>query len=88
MNVVDIVTGHTKELLNLGENLSKDRLRICYGCPLYSNKLGGMCNSKLWLNINTGDVSTTAKPGYERGCGCKLNWKTKAPNAKCPVGKW
>lgn len=88
MNVVDIVTGHTKELLNLGEDLSKNRLRICYGCPLYSNKLGGICNSRLWLNINTGDVSTTAKPGYERGCGCKLSYKVKNVSSKCPVGKW
>ena len=88
MNVIDIVTGHTKELLNLGEDLSKNRLRICYSCPLYSNKLGGICNSKLWLNVNTGDVSTTAKSGYKRGCGCRLSAKTRLAQAKCPAGKW
>lgn len=88
MNVVDIVTGHTKELLNLGEDLSKNRLKICYSCPLYSNKLGGICNSKLWLNVNTGDVSTTAKPGYVRGCSCRLNAKTRLANATCPASKW
>lgn len=88
MNVVDIVTGHTKELLNLGEDLSKNRLKICYSCPLYSNKLGGICNSKLWLNVNTGDVSTTVKPGYVRGCSCRLNAKTRLANATCPAGKW
>lgn len=88
MNVVDIVTGHTKELLNLGEDLSKNRLKICCSCPLYSNKLGGICNSKLWLNVNTGDVSTTAKLGYVRGCSCRLNAKTRLANATCPAGKW
>lgn len=88
MNVVDIVNGHVQELLNLGEDLSKSRLKICYSCPLYSNKLGGMCNSRLWLNVNTGDVSTTAKIGYERGCGCRLSAKTRLAQAKCPVGKW
>lgn len=88
MNVVDIINGHTKELLNLGEDLSKSRLHICYSCPLYSNKLGGICNSKLWLNVNTGDVSTTAKPGYVRGCSCRLNAKTRLTNAACPAGKW
>lgn len=88
MNVIDIALGHAKELLNLGEDLSKNRLKICYSCPLYSNKLGGICNSKLWLNVNTGDVSTTAKTGYERGCGCRLSSKTRLANAKCPAGKW
>ena len=88
MNVVDIVNGHVQELFNLGEDLSKSRLKICYSCPLYSNKLGGMCNSRLYLNVNTGDVSTTAKTGYERGCGCRLSAKTRLANAKCPVGKW
>lgn len=88
MNVVDIVNGHVKEVFNLGEDLSKNRLKICYGCPLYSNKLGGICNSKLWLNVNTGDVSTTAKPGYVKGCSCRLNAKTRLANAACPAGKW
>ena len=88
MNVGDILNGHIKELLNLGEDLSKNRLQICYSCPLYSKKLGGLCNDKLWLNINTGDVNTTAKPGYRRGCGCKLSYKVKNISSKCPVGKW
>ena len=37
---------------------------------------------------NTGDVNTTAKPGYRRGCGCKLSYKVKNVSSKCPVGKW
>ena len=57
-------------------------------CPLYSNRMGGICNNKLWLNINTGDVSTTNKPGYKSGCGCRLSAKTRLAQAKCPVGKW
>lgn len=88
MNVLDIVNGHVHEVLNLGEDLSKTRLKICYSCPLYSNKLGGVCNSKLWLNVDTGDVSTIQKPGYKRGCGCRLAAKTRLANAKCPVEKW
>lgn len=88
LNLVDIITGHTKELFNLGEELSKSRLKICYSCPLFSNRLGGICNNRLWLNVNTGDVSTTAKPGYVRGCGCRILAKTRLSNAKCPAGKW
>lgn len=88
MNILDIANGHVKEVLNLNQDLSNNRLKICYSCPLYTNNLGGMCNNKLWLNVNTGDVSMENKPGYKRGCGCRLLAKTRLPNAVCPVGKW
>lgn len=88
MNVFDIVNGHTKEILNLNQDLSQNRLKICYSCPLYSKRFGGICNNKLWLNVNTGDVSTQPKEGYKNGCGCRLLAKTRLANAKCPVGKW
>lgn len=44
-----------------------------------------MCNSRLWLNVETGDVSTNARPGYQNGCGCLLRNKTRLVNAHCPV---
>lgn len=88
MQVFDIIQGHTNELLNINEELSKSRLKVCYRCPLYNNRLGGTCNNRLWLNPNTGDVSINEKEGYTRGCGCRLSPKTRLPNAKCPVGKW
>lgn len=88
MNILDIANGHVKEILNLNQDLSNNRLKICYSCPLYSSKLGGTCNNKLWLNVNTGDVSMENKSGYKRGCGCRLLAKTRLPNAICPVGKW
>lgn len=83
-----MVHGFINDVFNINEDISKNRLNICYRCPLYSTKFGGICNSKLWLNVNTGDVSTTEKPGYKTGCGCKLSAKTRVPNAKCPVEKW
>ena len=88
MNILDIANGHIKNIFNLNEDMSNNRLKICYACPLYSTKMGGMCNNKLWLNVNTGDVSTTKKPGYGRGCGCILSAKTRLSNAECPLGKW
>lgn len=88
MNIFDIANGHVKELFGLNKDLSQNRLKICYSCPLYSTKLGGTCNNKLWLNVNTGDVSTTPKEGYKNGCSCRLSAKTRLPNAVCPVGKW
>lgn len=88
MNALDIVNGHIKELFNLQEDLSKTRLEICYKCPLYSKNFGGICNNKLWLNVNTGDVSTVSKPGYVNGCSCRLQAKTRLATAKCPANKW
>ena len=88
MNILDIINGHTKELFNLNQELSQNRLKICYSCPLYSKSLGGICNNKLWLNPNTGDVSDKPKEGYVRGCACRVNAKTRIPEAKCVAGKW
>lgn len=88
MQIIDIVQGHANELFNINNEISKKRLKICYSCPLYFKRLGGVCNNKLWLNVITGDVSTTKKDGYVRGCGCRVNAKTRLPNAVCPTGKW
>lgn len=84
----DIANGHIKEAFDINTELSKSRLKICYSCPLYSTKFGGLCNNRLWLNVNTGDVSEYQKEGYVRGCGCRLQAKTRLPNAKCIIGKW
>lgn len=86
--IAQIIEGHAKEALGLDTDISEARLKICHRCPLFSNALGGMCNSKLWLNVETGDVSTNARPGYVNGCGCLLRNKTRLVNAHCPVDKW
>ena len=88
MEVKSIIHGHINEVFNINEDISKNRLKICYRCPLYSSKLGGICNNRLWLHPNTGDVSPIQKPGYINGCACRLQTKTRLPNAKCPVNKW
>lgn len=88
MEIGNIIKGHINEALGLNKNISEERKRICYQCPLYSTKFGGICNNKLWLNTETGDVSTYPQDGYKRGCGCKLSYKTENPSSKCPVGKW
>lgn len=88
MEIGSIIKGHINEALNLNKDISKERTKICYSCSLYSDNLGGMCNNKLWMNPLTGDVSTYEKEGYKRGCGCRINAKTRLPNAKCPLGKW
>lgn len=88
MEIGQIVNGHINEILGLNKDLQQERLNICYMCPLYSPKLGGICNRKLYLNPNTGDVSIRPKNGYVNGCGCKINFKVNKPNNSCPIGKW
>lgn len=88
MQVGQIIKGHVNEALGLNKDLSEERLKICYSCPLYSAKFGGMCNNRLWLNPDTGDISIDEKYGYKRGCGCRLLAKTKVPEASCPLKKW
>lgn len=88
MELGNIIQGHWNEVIGRNKDISEQRLNICYSCPIYSARLGGLCNNKLWLNPNTGDVSTTKKEGYKNGCGCRLQAKTKLPNAVCPLGKW
>lgn len=86
--ISQIVKGHANELLGLNQDISEIRLNICKQCPIYSSEWGGLCNSKLWLDPNTNQVSLKEKDGYVQGCGCRLLAKTTLPNAKCIAGKW
>lgn len=88
LNILDIAQGHVNELFNINDEISKNRMKICYRCPLFSKKLGGVCNSNLWLNPETDEISTNTKPGYIRGCNCRLLAKTRLPNSRCIAGKW
>jgi hypothetical protein len=88
LDIGNIIQGYTNNLLGINKDLKEKRLNVCYTCPLYTKRNGGMCNNKLWYNPNSGDVSMSYKDNYIRGCGCILSAKTSAPNAHCPVGKW
>lgn len=88
MEVGNIIKGHVNEVLGLNVDLKQKRLEICRKCPLFKDVLGGLCNSQLWLNPRTGDVSTDSKDGYYRGCGCRLQAKTTLITAICPAKKW
>lgn len=88
MDVGKVIQGHWNELLGQNSNLSESRMNICQQCPIYSSRFGGLCNNRLWLNQETGDISTVKKDGYKNGCGCRLNAKTRLVNASCPLGKW
>ena len=62
-----------------------ERLEICNKCPIYSR---GRCNSRLYLNPKTNEVSTIPKIGFIRGCNCFIEVKAKNPNNHCIAGKW
>ena len=77
--------------MGINQTLAEKRLEICESCPIYKeiNKIvGGVCSSYLYLNPTAGEISTKFKEGFFRGCGCRLNAKTRLKNQKCPSGKW
>ena len=88
MEVGQIVTGHINELLGLNKNISEARINICKKCPIYSSKLGGICNNRLYINPENEDVSVEKLEGYIQGCGCRLQAKTTILNEHCPINKW
>jgi len=87
MQILDIINGHKNELLHINDELSESRMKICRKCPIFKNILGGICNSKLWLNPETNEVSGKPKDGFVRGCNCRMVAKTRVPTAVCVAGK-
>ena len=63
-----------------------DRLAICKRCPIYTSD--GRCDSNLWINPDTNEVSTYARTGYIRGCNCIISVKARNANNHCIAGKW
>jgi hypothetical protein len=76
--------------LNKESALSLKRLEICRDCKLWKDDkvFGEVCNSKLYLNPKTNDISITKIKGYIKGCGCLLELKTRVPKATCIIKKW
>ena len=65
----------------------EERQKICNRCPIY-NPTNQTCNSKLWINPDTDEISTSPKSGYIRGCGCHLSVKIRNANNHCIADKW
>lgn len=88
-DISSIIKGHVKEVLKQNEELSTYRLNICKGCPLcYDSAWGLLCNRFKWIDKTTGVVSDTSIDGYIRGCGCRLDAKTRNNDDECVIGKW
>lgn len=90
MSISQIAEGFYNNLTDKEKNLYKDRMTVCRNCKLrkVDSIFGEMCNSRLYLNPNTDEISKTRKAGSKRGCGCVLRAKTRVKTSKCPLGKW
>jgi len=84
-----IIKGHFNELLGREQSLSESRLLICKNCPLYkASPVGRICDPTLYVNTHTNEVSDKPQEGYYKGCNCRLEAKTRDPEAHCPAKKW
>lgn len=90
MGLSQIIDGHLKELLNKEKELSNERLKICRDCKLYKvdKVLGPICDKNTYWNPITNAIALTPTDNYVNGCGCRLNAKTRIPEARCPLKKW
>lgn len=85
----DILEGHVKEVTGKNNQLSEQRLEICEQCSIFKmTSLGPICDSKKWIDPKTFESSNFPKSGYKKGCGCRLNAKTRLKSNHCIVGKW
>lgn len=88
-SINNIIRGHAKELVGINQPLADYRLSICKGCPLYiDTAIGVLCNRYLYLNKDTNETSRLPKEGYIRGCGCRLDAKTRNEDDSCVADKW
>lgn len=90
MSVNQIIKGTLNNLLNLEEDLYKNRIEICRKCKLLiDNKVfGEICNPALYLNPKTNETSKVPKPGFVKGCSCVMGSKARVKEAHCVAGKW
>tara|TARA_R100000231_G_scaffold33800_1_gene29682 strand:+ start:7250 stop:7465 length:216 start_codon:yes stop_codon:yes gene_type:complete len=57
----------------------ENRISICKKCPDVRNSLGVGLTCGIFLPYGNNIPNT---------CGCKLSWKAKLKNQKCPQNKW
>lgn len=90
MSINQIIRGTVNNLLNKEEELYNQRINICHECKLLNKTklFGEICNSNLYLNPITNEISVNPKEGFKNGCGCVIASKSRVKEAHCPVGKW
>ena len=86
--VSQIAEGHLKELTKQENALYESRMEICKKCPLFSDTLGGICDSKKCWNTESKQLVKYPGEHVTCGCGCRLSAKTRLKNAHCVLNKW
>lgn len=89
MNIKDIIDGHIKEIKDENVDLFNNRMSICKKCPLYKETtFGPICNGSLYINKEDKEsISNVPRIGFTKGCGCRLNAKTRLKHARCIINK-
>lgn len=90
MGIGNIVAGHWNEMMNNNEDMATTRMEICKRCPLLkmTEAWGPICNPDLYLNTETMEATDRPVEDYGRGCGCRLNAKTRDKQSHCPNKLW
>lgn len=88
INVRHVVQGHVKELFNKEQELSEQRMKICRQCPLFTDSMGGICDSKKCYNTKTKQMAYAPGDDVICGCQCRLEAKSRIKGAKCVLDKW
>ena len=67
INTGDVIKGNVNELLGRERDLSETRMRICRSCPLFTDIMGGICDSKKCIDTTTNKLKYA--PGENTICG-------------------
>lgn len=88
INTRDIIKGHVNELLGRERDLSERRMQICRSCPLFTDIMGGICDSKKCIDTTTHQLRYAPGENTICGCSCRLEAKSRLQKAKCVLDKW
>lgn len=90
MSISQIAEGFYNNATSKEQDLFEERIEICRKCKIMKQDsiFGEVCNSRLYLNPITDEISKMAAPGFFRGCGCVLKAKTRSRSSRCPARKW
>ena len=88
INTRDIIKGHVNELLGRERDLSERRMKICRSCPLFTDIMGGICDSKKCVDKTTHKIQHAPGENTICGCSCRMASKSTLKNAKCVLDKW
>lgn len=74
----------------LDKSFSEERMNICKQCPIFKEHpvYEGICDSSKYISKDGTRWSYFKRDGYVKGCGCKLNSKTRNINNHCIINLW